>query len=231
MSIALVDFKPLVELIIHTNTLHHKHSRQWLNDLQDVYNLKRSQVKNICLSSTDSEEDNKVTLDTHFLQYMNSYCEGLIPVLYEPAYDFFGLDFDISIRIKDPDSRVAKLMHYMKDKEEKGAMSIKKCLNDLFGLRVWIDGFDHSEAAIDHIKNLVQIEPFRIYNASKGEYKATHAYFSNGNNKYFPWELQIWNPEDTQSNICSHSIHKQGYTKWVEDYKQMPLIEEVKKDV
>lgn len=231
MNTDLVDIKSLTELILHTNSLHHEHSERWVNSKRKPYNLKTNQVRHVCSAVVDSDDENNLILDTRFLQYMDEYCEELIPVLYDPGMDFFSVDFDMNLRIKAPDSRVAKLKHYMSDKNEQGMVNINKCLNDLFGLRIWIENFDHSEAIIEEIKKRVNIIPFRIYNASKGKYKATHAYFSNGNNKYFPWELQIWNPNDTESNICSHSVHKQGYTKWVEDYNHLPLIEEVKRDV
>lgn len=231
MNVSLVDIKSLTELIKYTNSLHLSHSKQWTDKRINPYNLKKNQIRHICSSIADSDDEKNISLDTRFLEYMNDYCEELIPVSYDPALDFFSADFDMNIRVKAPDSRVAKLKHYMSDKNEEGMVNINKCLNDLFGIRVWIKDFDHSDATIEELRKRVAINPFRIYNASKNDYKATHAYFSNGNNNYFPWELQIWNPEDTESNFCSHSVHKQGYTKWVEDYNHLPLIEEVKKNV
>lgn len=228
MKTELVDISSLTSLITHMNLLHSTHSKAWLDPIANTYNLKTKQIRHVCSVVSDSSDEESLILDTKFLNYMDDYCEGLIPVLYDPAIDFFGLEFDMNMRIKAPDSRVAKLLHYMSDKNEKGRVNIKKCLNDLFGVRVWIENFDHSDDVIKDISETVGIESFRIYNASKNDYKATHAYFTNGNNQYFPWELQIWNPEDTESNICSHSIHKQGYTKWVENYHDLPRIEEVK---
>lgn len=46
------------------------------------------------------------------------------------------------------------------------------------------------------------------------------SYFQNGNNKFFPWELQIWCEKYEQTNIVSHAEHKQAYTKWPTIYIQ-----------
>jgi len=54
---------------------------------------------------------------------------------------------------------------------------------------------------------------------SKGKYRATHIYFYGDNNKNFPWELQIWKPDDFETNEESHKFHKQEYVAWAADYK------------
>lgn len=54
---------------------------------------------------------------------------------------------------------------------------------------------------------------------SKGDYRATHIYFYGKSNKNFPWELQIWKPEDYENNYDSHEKHKQEYKKSAKIHK------------
>lgn len=232
MRITPEELRALVSLIEYINELHKNHSQKWLEEIQKAYNLKKKQIRHICKTAKGPEGDEVVTIDIEFLNYMNNYCEELHSILFNPYFDFIDVNIDLSLRIKDPDSRVAKLMYYMNGKSEHGMVNINKCLNDLLGFRVWIKDFEHSEENINLIINQLGNENIKIYDASKLEYKAMHVYFSNGNNKFFPWELQIWNRRDHKSNIYSHSVHKQGYTKWVENYKnEASLFEEVKVDV
>ena len=42
-------------------------------------------------------------------------------------------------------------------------------------------------------------------------YRGLHVYFKNKNNFYFPWELQIWDVEDIQSNIKNHEKFKRNF--------------------
>lgn len=56
-------------------------------------------------------------------------------------------------------------------------------------------------------------ERYRCIDSSKGEYRATHLYFRDGNYT-FPWELQIWGSCDEKSNLISHKKYKQEYITW-----------------
>ena len=58
----------------------------------------------------------------------------------------------------------------------------------------------------------------KVIDSSKGEYKATHIYFRDGNYN-FQWELQIWNKCDEATNIESHRKYKQEYVKWEKSNK------------
>ena len=54
---------------------------------------------------------------------------------------------------------------------------------------------------------------YRCINSSKDEYRAVHLYFRAGNYA-FPWELQIWNERDANTNLVSHKAYKQDYVIW-----------------
>lgn len=73
----------------------------------------------------------------------------------------------------------------------------------------------NEEISHNEIINLVNTKypNLKIIDSSKGEYKATHIYFRDGNYN-FQWELQIWNKSDETTNIESHRKYKQEYIKW-----------------
>ncbi len=210
----------LLGLIENINTLHKIHSEEWLKNLHRTYNLKKTQVCDICIKEDESTSQNKINLDFNFIIYMNEYCESLNKVYFHPFYDFLDLDsgFNVTTRIKDPDSRISKLWHYRLAKREHGKVNVNKCLNDLMGFRILSDEFEHDESTIGELKLMLENSSVKVHNSCKGDYKATHVYFQNGNNIYFPWELQIWNTLDHDINIRSHAQHKQAYTKWPSIY-------------
>ncbi len=49
------------------------------------------------------------------------------------------------------------------------------------------------------------------YLRDKDGYRGLHVYFKNKTNFYFPWELQIWDAEDVQSNIQNHEQFKRTF--------------------
>ncbi len=42
-------------------------------------------------------------------------------------------------------------------------------------------------------------------------YKGLHLYFKNGNNVYYPWEMQLWREQDVEENITNHRIYKRDF--------------------
>ena len=64
---------------------------------------------------------------------------------------------------------------------------------------------------------------YRCIDSSKFDYKAVHLYFKE-NNQSFPWELQIWNMCDMDSNFSSHKKYKQEYTAWEKESKEGGII-------
>ena len=116
-------------------------------------------------------------------------------------------------RVKQYNSIIYKVANYYtkKIKGEFGTMSINKCLNDVFGLRV-ITEVDFN---FQDVKDLIQkkFPKFKCINSSKGDYRAIHIYVKQDNFHYF-WEVQLWYKGDEKKNHESHKKHKQEYTKW-----------------
>lgn len=202
----------IVELTKQINALHASFSGYWLSQIRSPYNLKSKQINDVF-----SEEGE---LKTDFVQYIDEYCDLLFEVLtLNEQYNALLEHFPVRTRIKEPNSRIPKLYHYKLNKEEGGKVNLKKCLNDLFGIRVFVENFEHGETTEKLLLELLSnVTGIKIHNSSKGSYKATHIYFQNGNNKFFPWELQIWCLQDEHTNIESHAKYKQAYTKWPKIY-------------
>lgn len=192
------------------NDLHKSVSNDWLNSQQKKFNLKRNQIRHVCSEKTN--------IDQSFLDYMNLYCNELMMVQFSQVLIDLSNEYNITTRIKHPDSRISKMLHYRFYKLEQGMVNLNKCLNDLFGLRIIVNDFEHNDQNVAYLNNLLDNSDIKVHNSCKNEYKATHLYFNNGNNQFFPWELQIWNSADYEINMKSHAEHKQGYTKWPNKY-------------
>ncbi len=194
------DLKLIIDFILIN---YQKVCTVWDNQCQSTYfiNLKSKTVKNI-------NEDSKI------IEYIFNYLQFILSVSID--MDLEQLDFEkstIRTRIKTQNSIATKIKIYSDDKHFFGQIPIKKCLNDLFGFRIIIDDIfsfiDIKKYIDDNYSELKCID------SSKNGYCATHIYFSkNGYNQFFPWELQIWQKCNEQSNLESHKRYKQSYTDW-----------------
>lgn len=215
-------FGSVRELIVDICSVHEGYSRDFLGFTKnDMLNLKKKDINSIF--SDDPSDGGVYVLKSTFLQLIQEYQDSLgkliINLDYEYDYDFL----DFRMRIKQKDSIINKLFHYKYVKEEKGGIPINKCLNDLLGFRIMIEDFDHTCEEIINFGLEMKSSPYKMfcYNASKGDYKATHIYFYGANN-YFPWELQIWNTSDEEQNEQSHKEHKskRSYINWPHEYNK-----------
>lgn len=116
----------------------------------------------------------------------------------------------VNTRIKNANSIEYKIENYNLY-HVNGKVSINKCLNDICGIRVIL----FHPMTLDEIMKTIndKYSNLKCRNSSKGEYKAVHLYFKNGND-CFQWELQIWNAEDESKNLESHKKYKQEYAQW-----------------
>ena len=121
----------------------------------------------------------------------------------------------VTSRVKAQNSIEFKLENYVTN-HECGNIPLKKCMNDLLGIRIVTDDI----FTFDDVKQYMEASfpKNKCINSSKGSYIATHVYFEKGNN-FFPWELQIWMKKDEKSNFASHQEYKQAYTKWERENK------------
>ena len=121
----------------------------------------------------------------------------------------------VNARVKNRNSIEYKIKNYIEN-HENGKITINKCLNDLFGIRIICkDQIDFSQ--INHLVK-EKYDKLKCIDSSKIEYKATHIYFKQSNFE-FQWELQLWNEDDEINNIRSHEKYKQDYVIWEKENK------------
>lgn len=137
--------------------------------------------------------------------------------------------FIVESRIKNINSIFSKIYQYINTKKEKGNVSINKCINDLFGLRIIVP-FQSIKKLLNIINDLSIKNnwKFKVINASKLEYKAVHMYLAKDNYS-LPWEIQFWLIKDDACNRDSHARYKQAYTSWELSYSSKDLYRVIKK--
>lgn len=123
----------------------------------------------------------------------------------------------INTRVKALNSIQFKIQNYEYN-HENGKIALKKCLNDIYGIRIIFEEdikYEETKKYIENnYSNLKCIESIR---GTKGDYHAIHVYFGNDDNYRFQWELQIWDKKHEKTNLESHAKYKQEYTKWEQE--------------
>lgn len=181
------------------------------------FNLKKTLVKDIVYQLNE----NKFIINKDFIETVKAYLNVLDRLTVDVDLEYTYADFDFRLRVKQLESVIYKLHRYNFIKDEAGKIPINKCLNDLLGFRVVIPNFSHDCMIFENMCEFIRKNyKIRYINASKGDYRATHIYFHGDSNKNFPWELQIWLPDDHETNHESHAKHKQDYIKSAEIYKE-----------
>lgn len=209
----------LSSLVEEINSTHDLFSNSWLNNQETKVNLKTKRINHII----DSEK--VIALD--FLNIINSYHSELLSLYTTTDFEFDYVDYEIRTRIKQKDSIINKLIQYRIDNSE-GKISINKCLNDMFGVRIIFDDLDHECPEFNACLKLLEEEYcLKVVKRNLEGYSATHLYFKNESNFKFPWELQIWSKQDERYNIDSHKEHKskRKYTTWPEVYSKRIELE------
>ena len=128
----------------------------------------------------------------------------------------------VTARVKAQNSIEFKIQNYKTERHEFGKISINKCINDLFGIRIFL----REPLTFDEVYSFIEDtypNRYRCIDSSKFDYKAVHLYFKE-NNQSFPWELQIWNMCDMDSNFSSQKKYKQEYTAWEKESKEGGII-------
>lgn len=215
-----MNLNELKEKITILNDVHKTFSEEFYNDFNGDYNLRKMKVR-------EAFEERFYNLS--FLDYIENYITNLAAytsintVLDGLASNNLG---EFRSRIKQKDSILNKLNDYHNRKEKivEGDLIVQKCLNDLFGCRFIIPNFDYENDLM--LKLLCELKEdlplMHFYYRNRNGYKGLHIYFKNANNHYFPWELQLWNSEDEESNERAHKIHKskREYISWPKMYEQ-----------
>lgn len=207
-----IDCDFITEVIKILNKYHIRYTKNFLNNYPKPIHLKKKQVNHIISGTSDN-----FTIDFIFEDYLTKYCNKLAFTQLLIKQEVRNLkNYEITSRVKQPESRLSKLLTYRFEKNEQGKTPLNKCLNDLFGCRVLLD-FEDIDNAYDILeKELQYYDNVKIYKNCSSDYEAIHIYLKGLNRTYFPWELQIWHKDKEKSNKLSHAKHKQGYIEWPE---------------
>lgn len=121
------------------------------------------------------------------LQYRSLINDELINIMFDLERITYK-NSSVTSRVKAQNSIEFKLDNYIIN-HEGGCVPLKKCLNDLLGIRIVID----DDFTYQDVKKYMRenFSTYKCIDSSKYSYIATHVYFENGN-FLFPWELQIW---------------------------------------
>lgn len=183
----------VLEIVYEINNLH----KDFSLGIEDF--LSKNLRKNV-----SSVVDNN-GINNDFLLQINKYKSALNANFI--SFSDIQSDFPVRYRIKQSESINEKLLYYMSEKHQFGKIPLNKCLNDFLGFRILVSDLDDVYNSLDTNDNLKTI--VKMYLRKDGNYKGLHLYFKNGNNRFFPWELQIWDINQASRNELSHKEHKQ----------------------
>jgi len=132
--------------------------------------------------------------------------------LHESINDYLmtaNIDIKYFYRVKTRESIDDKISRFSTREDQ---YPVNNWLNDIFGVRIILTADD-----IKSVMNLLddwqdELGLKNWYLRDKEGYRGLHIYFKNKSNFYFPWELQIWDAEDIQSNIKNHEKFKRNFT-------------------
>ncbi len=191
----------LRQLILYIQNVYDSVNEEWENSGNYMpINMKSAKVKDFY--------DNSVFLNYAF-DYRN-FIDDNVGEIFNTEFNRFVNT--VNSRVKAVNSIQSKINKYAVGKKEHGEVSINKCLNDIFGIRIIFDDrIDYKEIE-RFIKNA--FPDLKCILANREKYSAVHVYFGKGSNRRFQWELQIWDKNHEKTNLLSHAKHKQDYAKW-----------------
>lgn len=200
------DYEELGRVIAYMQSKYEEVTRRWNESTTLHINLRRTYMDSI-----DGGQDIYASI-FGYVQLLNEVSAEIFMDL-----SLLRSSLEITSRVKAQNSIEYKITSYKGEKHEFGKIPLNKCLNDLFGVRVILPEVHSFQEIRDFVD---QYAPdLKCINSSKGEYRATHLYFKLDNFS-FPWELQIWNQRNKETNFESHKQYKQGYTVWENENKK-----------
>lgn len=145
----------------------------------------------------------------NYRKYINDNVSDIITDIQEQ--NFINI---VNTRVKALNSIQYKIQNYEYN-HEAGKIALKKCLNDIFGIRMIFEEDIKFEEIYEYIKKY--FPKLKCLESVRGEYYAIHIYFGNDDNFKFQWELQLWDKKHEKINLESHAKYKQDYTKWEQE--------------
>jgi ppGpp synthetase/RelA/SpoT-type nucleotidyltranferase len=132
-------------------------------------------------------------------------------ILHESVNDYLmtaDIDIRYFYRVKTRESIDDKIKRFSTREDQ---YPVNNWLNDIFGARIILTA-EEIAAVMDLLDDWQdELGLKNWYWRDKEGYRGLHIYFKNKSNFYFPWELQIWDVADLQSNIKNHEKFKRNF--------------------
>lgn len=170
-------------------------------DMTQIRNLKKYKVENAVVDDYLMQY-----IIPRYIQSLNRHQELVLNIMQYQC----GIGVECRCRIKLRDTIYKKLNYNCsRSRSSLGSLYVNKVLNDLFGMRIVVQNLNKKIEAVKRYLDYYSQEYsyFKYYVRRKNGYSAVHCYFQTSN-RYFPWELQIWDIEDKETNILAHEEHE-----------------------
>lgn len=142
----------------------------------------------------------------HILSYRLNLHESINDYLYRADVK----DINFYYRVKTGESILDKIERYQARQTN---YPVNNILNDIFGARMILNSDDIALiiSKLDDWKEQYGLKNWYLRDVEG--YVGIHIYFKNTSNFYYPWELQLWDEKDAESNIESHLKYKRNFVK------------------
>jgi len=183
------EISQVKQLVSEINRLHHQFSNDYFETgIIEKINLSRT-IKHVPVQ--------------HIYKYRLTLHESINDYLMTAA-----IDIKYFYRVKTRESIDDKIERFSTREDQ---YPVNNWLNDIFGARIILKA-DEIKSVMDLLDDWQdELSLKNWYLRDKQGYRGLHIYFKNKNNFYFPWELQIWDAEDIQSNIQNHEKFKRNF--------------------
>ncbi|MCL2843928.1 MAG: GTP pyrophosphokinase [Chitinivibrionia bacterium] len=188
------ELKKVEELVSGINEVHKKFSDYYFDCDEKKINLAKT-IRHIPFD--------------HIRLYRLNLHESINDYIWE----LIQKDLRFLYRVKTMESLTDKIERFS---QKENQYPVSNWLNDIFGARIIVKTELYNEIRENlspweeklGLKNWYE----KGENAEDG-YKALHVYFKNKLNYFFPWELQIWDEKNIETNIQHHRMYKRGFVK------------------
>ena len=183
------NIEKVEQIIAQINSIH----KQFSNDYFETGKIEKVNLSRT-IARVPVNHIYKYRLTLH--ESINDYLMGA-----EIAIKYF-------YRVKTRESIDDKITRFS---EREDQYPVNNWLNDIFGARIVLSG-DDIALVLDLLDDWQERYGLKNwYLRNKEGYKGLHVYFKNKSNFFFPWELQIWDSNDVESNIRNHEKFKRNF--------------------
>lgn len=186
------------EVAITIKDVYDTFNAEFYSNLEELGNL-----KNIKRIKMDSENLHWQFIETIIPSYVATL--GDDSQLDKEVFSQLEMRYDFRYRVKLRETVFSKINYNIGRHRY-----VSKVLNDFFGSRVILPKIENGQSELNELLRRLSEKRIvsRYYTRSDGNYRATHCYFQS-DNRYFPWELQIWDKSREKQNQFEHVRHVQ----------------------